>query len=315
MSVEQPATRAADRCSVISTLRGDALAGTASHVRGFLLLEDPGPWGADAWRDARLPDGLGEQVLSRCAAQGIKPLLIRRQRDGRFISPPDPLGRVGRRVFAIWPSPAGGWIETTIVSDPRHLLDLDLSALAAGRSVGLERWREPIFAVCTHGRHDTCCAELGRPVAAAVDEVEPEHTWQTSHQGGDRFAGNLLIFGEGLWYGRLDPSTAQHVVAEYRSGRIVLDQLRGRSSWTMSAQAAEIELRRRLGATGLGQVSLLGERRAGADRVVDLAVLGQGSWSVTVREIRLGSGQLTCRAAGPRAIVRWDVEQVTRHTG
>ena len=42
------------RCAAEARARGDELAGTASTVRGFLLLEHAGPWGVDALRDARL---------------------------------------------------------------------------------------------------------------------------------------------------------------------------------------------------------------------------------------------------------------------
>ncbi|HZB24385.1 MAG TPA: hypothetical protein VE444_11130 [Gaiellaceae bacterium] len=42
-----------ERCSQASETRGEPMAGTASTVRSWILLEDPGPWGGDALRDAR----------------------------------------------------------------------------------------------------------------------------------------------------------------------------------------------------------------------------------------------------------------------
>jgi hypothetical protein len=51
---------------------------------------------------------------------------------------------------------------------------------------------EPIYLVCTHGRHDACCAVRGRPVAAALAAAYPERTWECSHIGGDRFAANVV---------------------------------------------------------------------------------------------------------------------------
>ena len=45
------------RCSAAALDRGDSIAGTASTVRSFLLVENPGPWGVDAVRDSRLPAG------------------------------------------------------------------------------------------------------------------------------------------------------------------------------------------------------------------------------------------------------------------
>ena len=42
------------RCARASEARAESLAGTASTVRSFLLVEHPGPWGVDALRDALL---------------------------------------------------------------------------------------------------------------------------------------------------------------------------------------------------------------------------------------------------------------------
>src|SRR5207344_2771864 len=70
-------TRSA-RCSQASEARGEPMAGTASTVRSWLLLEDPGPWGRDALRDSRLPERVGLELQRRCRAAGVRPLLIRR---------------------------------------------------------------------------------------------------------------------------------------------------------------------------------------------------------------------------------------------
>jgi hypothetical protein len=67
-----------ERCSQASEARGEPMAGTASTVRSWLLLEDPGPWGRDALRDARLPERVGLELQRRCRAAGVRPLLIRR---------------------------------------------------------------------------------------------------------------------------------------------------------------------------------------------------------------------------------------------
>src|SRR4029453_5830608 len=68
------------------------------------------------------------------------------------------------------------------------------------------------------GRHGACCAERGRPVAAALAQAHPEETWEVSHIGGDRFAGNLLVLPNGLYYGRLDPGPALAAPGPPRSG-------------------------------------------------------------------------------------------------
>ncbi len=47
-------------------------------MRAFLLVEHPGPWGVDALRDARMPDGIGPELKARAGAARTKALLIRR---------------------------------------------------------------------------------------------------------------------------------------------------------------------------------------------------------------------------------------------
>ena len=104
-------------------------------------------------------------------------------------------------MFAAYADPASPWLETTTVATPEVLLDLDLDALGAGRSPGLTPADGPLFCVCAHGRHDACCAERGRPTAAALTRTHPEETWEVSHIGGDRFAPNMLVLPQGLYYG------------------------------------------------------------------------------------------------------------------
>lgn len=114
------------RCTAASLLREESQAGTASTVRAFLLLEDAGPWGVNAVRDARLPEGLGEQLAERADRAGVRVLLIRRPgRQG-------PQGH--RRVFAAYAHHEQPWLETTVLTDVGRIHDVDLEALGQGRS-------------------------------------------------------------------------------------------------------------------------------------------------------------------------------------
>ena len=153
-----------------------------------------------------------------------------------------------------------------------------------------------VLAVCTHGRHDACCAERGRPASAALAQAHPEETWQVSHIGGDRFAGNLLVLPHGLYYGRIDRASAIAVAGSHLSGHLELDHLRGRSGWAMPVQAAEIALRRRLEVTDLEAVTLRARRRDGELTRVELEALGR-RWAVEVRTTTgPATARLTCRA-------------------
>ena len=292
------------RCAAASLLRDDPLPGTASTVRAFLLVEHTGAWGADALRDARLPDGLGP-ALTRAAAQArVRPLLIRRPDRRRH--------QDGLRVFAAWAHPSRPWLESTVVADPHTLLDLDLAALGAGRSPGLTPYDGTLLCVCTHGRHDACCAERGRPVAAALARAHPEETWEVSHIGGDRFAGNALVLPDGLYYGRLDPVSALAVAEGHAAGELELDHLRGRSGYAMPVQAAELALRRQLGETR-GDALRLVSRTAEDGVTVAVFEVASVEWEVTVRsELGADLVQLTCQASRDNPVPVHDVTGVLR---
>nr|WP_227467758.1 sucrase ferredoxin [Nocardioides lijunqiniae] len=200
------------------------------------------------------------------------------------------------RVFAAFAHPSRSWLETTVVPDPHQLLDLDLAALGAGRSPGLTPYDGPLLCVCTHGRHDACCAEQGRPVVAALAAAHPEETWEVSHIGGDRFAGNMLVLPHGLYYGRLDPVSSLAVAGGLAAGELELDHLRGRSSYAMPVQFAEIALRRQIGETRDDAVRLVS--RQVEDGVTDVVFAAGGAqWAVSVRTAPGAElVQLTCKA-------------------
>ncbi|HEX5090953.1 MAG TPA: sucrase ferredoxin [Nocardioides sp.] len=291
------------RCAAASEERSESMAGTASTVRSFLLVEHPGPWGVDALRDARMPDGIGPELRARAAATGTKVLLIRRpagaSRDAE-----------GVRVFAAYAHHAEPWLETTVLGDLAEVHDLDLEALGGGRSPGLSAHPGPVLAVCTHGRHDACCAERGRPVAAGLAELFPEQTWEVSHIGGDRFAGNLLVLPYGFYFGRLDPVTARGVARLLAAGEVDLDHLRGRSGLPMSLQAAEAALRRHVDERRVSAVRLL-SREVHDGRTDAVFDVDGRRYAVAVTSSRGPELEtLTCRALRQNPVMHHEVHEI-----
>jgi hypothetical protein len=185
-------------------------------------------------------------------------------------------------------------METAELGEPEELLTLDLDALASGRTLGLDRWDAPVFLTCTHGRHDTCCAERGRPVARALFSSHPDEAWDVSHIGGDRFAATVLVLPHGLYYGRLDPESAARMAVWHHDGRLALDHLRGRSGYPWPTQAAEIFLRRELGVDGISALRLVGSSAAGDVRTSRFESADGRTWSVAVREGKTAPERLTC---------------------
>jgi len=246
------------RCSVASRLRADSMGGTAAPAVGFLLLEQPGGWGRQALTSSRLDPEVGRTLSGRAIAQGLRVLLVRRP--GRHRAP-------DRRRWAVVSSRPGR--EATWWGD--FGTDHELLTLPLDGSTGAPS-DDPFFLVCTHGRHDTCCAVEGRPVAAALDKARPGRSWECSHVGGDRFAANVLAMPHGLYYGRVEPGEVAALVDAHEAGEVYLDRLRGRTTMAPAAQAATIHARR-----------VLGEARIEALSPAGTIYLGDGRWQVRLR--------------------------------
>jgi hypothetical protein len=276
-------------CARTSLLLGEPCYGTASQVRRWILVEQPGPWGANAVRESRLPEDVAVALQRAARAAGARLLLLRRH------------GRTSAQrgsAFAVVTTAAHRRVERFRFSDPAALLDVDWSPLRRFEAVGGEPVAAPLYLVCTNGKHDACCAELGRPVARALAAAYGDLVWEVSHIGGDRFAGNLLCLPDGIYYGRVQPATAVALVAAHQRGEVDVEHLRGRSFLPFAAQAAEHFVRMRSGITAIEgvlppAVADLGE---GTSRVT-VAVEGEGRLAVTVVCSNAIDPQvLTCRS-------------------
>ena len=274
-------------CARDSRSRDEPLYATASTVRRWILVEEPGPWGREALADSRLPDVVAEGLRVRAGQVGARLLLVRRH--GRYTP-------AARTCLVASTTQDGAWLERIAFADAAELLDVDWGPLGDHRSVGGKPLDTPALLVCTNGRHDTCCAEFGRPVAEVLAPAFPGQVWESSHFGGDRFAANLVCLPHGLYFGRLSPADAARVVADYHHDHIALAHFRGHCYYPFVVQAAEHHLRAAAGLTGLADLHL-----AGATPVADTTSrvvfdLRDGRRATVVVEARTGGAprRLTC---------------------
>jgi hypothetical protein len=290
-------------CSALSDALGEPLPGTAVEASAWLLVEQPGPWGAKALVESRLDSAVGAELDRRCSEAGVKLLLVKRP--GRDLP-----GR--RRAFLVSSRPSSAFLEQVVVDEPRALLDLDLEQLAqGGRAESATPVQEPMYLVCTNGKRDACCARLGRPIARALERERPGTVWECSHTGGHRFAGVLICLPEGLCYGRVSEETAVQIVESYEARRVEPPWFRGRSSLDGAAQAAEAYLRLDQGIRGIDELRV--SRNGGGEVVLEHADLAR--YVVRVRLEQAGSPRPTsCRdlgEQGKRPPV-WVLESVER---
>ena len=230
-------------CADLSLLAGEPLGATATTAQSWLLVEVPGTWPRDVSDGDGLPEGARSSVrawLDRTPSSRL--LFIRRpgrSRDGRELV---------LVVHATESSRSVRRLELAEVDDPRALDEAGTDATAA-----------PLVLVCGHGTRDACCALRGTAVFGALSaSLGAEQCWISSHQGGHRFAANVLVLPSGVQLGRLSAEEAPDVVARALAGRIDLDRFRGRTMYSPTAQAADIVVRREHGLHGIDDLQLVG---------------------------------------------------------
>lgn len=273
------------RCSAASLEAQEPMVGTAPTETTWLLLEAAMPWGAQALAESRLPPAVRERLLR---LTDVRIQLIRRH--GAESS-------TGVRVFAATASGDGFAVEGARLGAVTDLLDLPLESLATAGGLGLPAYDGPLWLVCTNGRRDRCCAELGRPVTAALAARWPEATWETTHLGGHRFAATLVALPSGVTLGRLDVAGAVASCTGLAEGRLPLDLLRGRAGLPAIAQAAELHVRELLGLDALGAVRV--DAVDGADVLVTAGLSDDDDTGSQVRGFRVTVDEV---AQPPRAL-------------
>lgn len=98
--------------------------------------------------------------------------------------------------------------------------------------------------VCVHGERDARCGACGPPLVegfraelAARGLEDRVSVRRTSHVGGHKYAGNVLIYPGGDWYGYVAPADIPRVVERHiAAGQIVWDLWRGRMGLTPEEQ-------------------------------------------------------------------------------
>jgi len=250
-------------CSDADLAVGDDLRGSAARFDSFVVVEQRGSFGKEAAIDAvRALDP--QRAGGLIAEPGLRPFAIR------------PVGRPEssgvRARFAGRTGPAS-WLAP-------------VEALPAGappeeRPAGIG-W-EPLFAVCTNGSRDRCCAIKSRELAVLLhrelddpDAGDDACVVEVSHLGGHRFAPTMLVLPTGYAYGRLDVDTALEVAWAAQDGLVHPANLRGRADLEPAAQVADAHWRSELGAAApIDAVRITATTGDSADTLVDAEVQGR----------------------------------------
>ncbi|EYT63159.1 sucrase [Dietzia sp. UCD-THP] len=284
-------------------------AGTAAHEESWVLLEVPGRWGRDIFDGEALGEDLSRRLKEHIAACGSRMLFIRRPgREGQ---------RLDRHRFYLCDTrPDRQSIHAGRVDGPEELLGLDLSP--DGHVAGTREVAAPVPLVCTHAKRDQCCAVRGRPVAAGLESLlggrlaalDPDAAvWECSHTGGHRFAPVLLLPGTGYTYGPAEVAHAAGIVEAALDGRVVTENLRGRSTWPPAGQVAEVAVRDSGVEAGPGDLVVTID--PDSSRVAVVRHTDGRAWRVEAGTRPLPPRSQSCRKP-PGEASAWVVESFTR---
>jgi hypothetical protein len=266
-------------CAETSRAHAESLHATASRVDTWILLEYRGLWAHDAVDGSTLSPALKAYLVAeRVRLPHARILFVRR-----------PERRTKDGLIAYVARSTEGERELRRLELERHddLLGLDLET--AGTPVD-----HPLFLVCTHGKHDRCCSRFGRPLYDAVrEQVDGGWAWQSSHVGGDRFAGNVVVLADGVYYGRVEPADAWVVVEAALERRVYLPLYRGRSCYGFAAQAAELAVRETTSLLGVEEIKVRSIARAGDGWRADVEA-AEADYEVEVHVEEGAQTHLTC---------------------
>jgi hypothetical protein len=293
-------------CSDLARARAEPMLATASRVERWLLVEQCGAWGPPAVPLARMDPALARHLTAEAARGGARLLLLRHPRGVEC--PP------GRHVFVVDSRPGRERVLQRHVLDDADLLAERLP-LGEPQADGWTAGDDPLLLVCTHGRHDRCCALRGRPVAEVLAARWPERTWECSHVGGDRFAANLVVLPEGQYIAQLEAAQAVDVVARMDAGRLPLAHLRGRSSLPLPVQAAQHFARTQLDRDGADDLLPAEQAGAGPDtwrvRLAGAVDLPDVEVLVHFERHATEPARLTCGADQARSAPQFTCQELT----
>lgn len=291
-----------DACVTLAHQLGEPLGGTAPQAVGWVLVEDPGPWGHDALADGTLPADVRARFQDW--PKGVRFQAIRRSPRNVGESRTVFLVHAGRKPWA-----------RRLELDVDDLVEIDpMVTLSPEPPSTGHPHHDPIVLVCTHAKRDACCAVLGRPVALALLDWAPNVVWETSHTGGHRFAPNVISLPDGAVYGHLEVDDAAELLAGHVEGRLALPQLRGHAGDHRAVQAAEVALRRHVGIDVPEDFEVVGAMVRGRDAVV-MATSWDGNagtgWKLTLHEDELAPRPVSC-GADPTDPGSWTVTTMTQ---
>lgn len=229
-------------CSQMSSRSGEHLYGTALEVKNWFLLEYSGVWKRDAFPQSALPEEVKEHLggfLSSFEESRIQ-----------LIGGPGPSSGDPAFYYA-HSSEFSPKLYKFEIEKYEDILSIDLGELVESGEIEKFSCEERLALVCTHGARDGCCAVAGSGVYKELLKKEGISAWRTTHVGAHRFAANIVMLPEGIYYGRVNGENLEDIVSSHLRGEIFLDCYRGRSCFSQTSQVSDYFLRKEIEKLGI----------------------------------------------------------------
>ncbi|NOT54805.1 MAG: hypothetical protein HOP18_09395 [Deltaproteobacteria bacterium] len=228
-------------CSIrAATLGGEPLYGSAIRADRCVFISWPRPW----WDTKTLwsrhfPDTARELIMK-----------IRKSTKTRFfLFDPATRDLAHDRSLSVICMPCGAAHQVPLIDLTAALEAYETSCLCTTRQAD-EIIKSSVF-VCTHSNRDQCCAKFGYGFAKQLRMITEAsgaevRVFETSHLGGDRFAGTAIAFPSGTMHGWLRLGDAASFAEALLTNRIHAKTYRGSIFLDRPAQVAEAFVRSEL---------------------------------------------------------------------
>tara|TARA_B110001454_G_C12690077_1_gene421944 strand:- start:176 stop:1123 length:948 start_codon:yes stop_codon:yes gene_type:complete len=225
-------TMTIEYCSLISKKLAEPLSGTASQAQHLIFIT----WPKRFWKYEALvsgggfPQGLKRWIKSQSVEHGKIVL--------RLISQPG----MTAECCSLHVYPDGLVYEDIAPDQLKTVLEDHFAGKGQQHSPRVQEIPEVM--VCTHGRHDKCCAKFGQALYAQFQRgIENRglslNLWQSSHLGGHRFAPTLVHLPSGEAHGHVTSEQVPALLDAWTQQRVHPKTYRGNVFRMDAEQLAE----------------------------------------------------------------------------
>jgi len=223
-------------CSTLCQQSGEPLAGTAPFAEHIVFITWPKKfWEYEALESkGGFPTGLKKWMKEKSKICGKISIRLASRAE------------LGNDKVEIFIYPGKKYFSNVLPKEIPEILELNFQPnISSNLSYG--KFENDQIFICTHGRHDKCCAKFGQKLADQMryfiqKQNLPIEVWESSHLGGHRFAATMIDFPSGRVYGRMTPYEIPKFLESRKRGLIYSSAYRGSLFLQELEQVAEAHI-------------------------------------------------------------------------